>query len=112
MPLVDLPWMTIGLAFLAMFAILWMIYLVLERDPVEAASKSTDGILGTLAGAGTIVIAIAVEGLHFVAEIPGLVIGLLGIAGIAGGWSWEGFAAVALLTYIVLAAIDPSGVRS
>lgn len=107
----SLPWMTIGLAFLAAFGVSFLWYLLITRDPVEASERTTQGITAFLMGAGTIALTVLVQGLQFVAEIPGLVIGLLGIGAITGGWSWEAFAAIALLSYIILAAIDPDGVR-
>lgn len=114
MPLSSLssvPWMTIGLAFVAAFGVSFVMYLLLTRDPVEASERTVEGIGAFVLGAASIAMAALVQGLQFVAEIPELVIGLIGIAGIAGGWSWQGFAAIALISYIVLAAIDPDGVR-
>jgi hypothetical protein len=77
-------------------------------DVGDATSTASSNLFGLTIGAGSVATIAVVEGLAMVAEVPGVVIGLLGIGAILGDVSVEIFAAGALATYIVLATIRRS----
>lgn len=92
-------------ALVAVILLVWVVHLLLERDGEEAARKTSNQVVGTSVGSIMALTAAATEGLHMLAELPGLVIALLGIGAIFKGVSWEMFAAVAMSAYIVMAAL-------
>jgi len=97
--------MLVVISVLAMFAAVFAAYLVVERDPERAAQRTTNGLLSMLMGVGTVVVAAAAEGIDLLAEVPGVIIGVIGIGSIMAGISWEMFGATALLVYIGAAAV-------
>lgn len=93
------------LAFVALFALLFAIYLVAERDSREAARRTSQRAVGTTTGVFGVVMVVLVEGLHILAEVPGVVMGLIGLGSIFAGFSLEIAAAIMLVSYIMLAGI-------
>lgn len=99
------PWKTLATAAAVLFLAIFGLYLVLERDASRAARRTSERSLGAAVGAGGVGLAAIAEGVHVLAELPAILITLLGIGSIIAGISWELFGAVALLGYIVLAAV-------
>lgn len=95
----------LAIGLIAVFGVLWAIYLVIERDPEEAARRTSERGIGVATGAFGVGLAAAVEGIQMIAEMPGLVMGLVGLGGVLSGISWEVFSAVAVIVYIVVAAV-------
>lgn len=95
----------LGLGLVGVFGAIWLVYLIVERDAKQAASRTSRAAGGTLLGAGGVATVAAAEGLQVIAEAPGVVIGLIGLGSIIGGISWEVYSAIALTGYIVLVAI-------
>jgi len=90
---------------LAMFGVVFVAYLALERDAERAAARTTNGLLSMLMGIGTVVLTVAAEGIDLLAEVPGVLIGIVGVGSIMAGISWEMFGATALLLYIGAATV-------
>lgn len=88
----------------AVFAV-FLGLLVWERDPARAAEKTSEKFWGTVLGASSVGLYAIVEGVHVVAEAPGLVMGLLGIGWVFAGINLEVAAATGLTMYILLAAV-------
>lgn len=86
-----------------LLALIWDAYN--ERDAKRAVRKTAGRSFGLGAGIGSVVLAILVEGMHVVAEAPGLVMGAIGIGGMLTGIHWGAVAAVMLTAYIMMAAI-------
>lgn len=91
--------------FLAVLGIVFVSMLVWHRNAEMAAERTRRKVVGVSTGVLGVGIAVAVEGLHLVAEFPGIVIGLIGLGGIMQGLSVEVAAAIMVVTYVVLAGI-------
>lgn len=93
------------MAFVALFGVLFAVNLYREQDSKRAARATSQRALGTTTGVFGVVMVVLIEGMHVLAEMPGLVLGLIGLGSVMGGVSVEVAAAVMLVTYIVLAGI-------
>ena len=87
------------------FAVIFGLFLLRERDPQAAAEETSRRTLGVGIGASGVLLAALTELFQVAAEVPGLLIGVAGVGSIIAGLSWEMFAAIAVLTYIVAAGI-------
>jgi hypothetical protein len=107
-PATPLDLLAIGAVVLLAVSI--VVAYVLDRGgSVEDATRTaSSNLFGLTIGAGSVATIAVVEGLSMVAEVPGIVIGLLGVGAILGDISIEIFVAGVVVTYIILATIRRS----
>lgn len=98
----------LGLGFVALFVVMFAIYMMLERDSREAVRRTSEGIVGTLLGVAAVAVMAIAEMLHLLSEIPALAIGALGVGAIVYGFQWHVFAATAAIVYVLLVGIRGS----
>lgn len=82
------------------------LYLLIERDAGEASRKTSERAVGVTAGAGSAGVAAATVGVETVAQLPELALTALGIGAIMSGVSWEMFAALAVVVYLVAETLN------
>jgi hypothetical protein len=89
-------------AFLAVLAV--VSYYVADTAEDLAGEFTRRAGLGAL-GAGGVLVVVFAEGVQVLAEVPGVVIALLGLGAILGDFSAGAFGAAAIVTYGVLTAV-------
>lgn len=100
---VDVFMAAVGLV--AVFAVFAVLEFVTERSLQRSVDNALTRMRGAILGVATIILLVAVNMVELVFAAPELVITALGIGAIIAGISWEVFGAVAVLTYIVGAAV-------
>lgn len=98
---------TLGVAIAALFGVIWAVDYLLERDGREAARKTSRRVFGVGTGIIGALVMLAADLLHLLADVPGIIIGAVGLGGIAG---WVDitpveFVVVMAATYVVTAAV-------
>lgn len=89
---------------------IFVAYLAKEGDARKASEKTSKRAVGVGSGAlGSFVVALTV-GVEALLQAPELLITLLGIGSIVGGFSWAAFGAAAFTVYVLGEAF--AGVRS
>jgi hypothetical protein len=88
------------------FVVVWLAYYAAVGDGKEAASRTRGKALGLGTGIAGMATAVLQLGLDVVAQLPEIAITLVGIGALLQGWSWEAFAAVALVTWIVAEGLN------
>jgi hypothetical protein len=85
--------------------VLFAVFVALDRSVEDAAERTSRTAVGASAGAGMVAITAAAEGLQALAEAPGIVMGLLGVGGVAVGASVKMMAATVFIALVVLKAV-------
>lgn len=98
-------WMVLGWTVVAVFVAMFLWELLWNRDPEAAARRTTNRGIGAGLGVFSAVMVALIEGLGMLADLPGLVMGLLGLGAIASGINPQVAMAVMVVSYIALAGI-------
>lgn len=85
--------------------LLFALFIALDRSVEDAAERTSRTAVGASAGAGMVAITAAAEGLQALSEAPGIVMGMLGVGGVALGASVKMMAATAFIALVVLKAV-------
>lgn len=101
----------LAVSFVGVLVALWGLFWLAGNDAQEAAEKTSDRIVGVTTGVVGGVVALAAGLLQGFLMEPGIIITILGLGSIFGGFSAEAFLAGAVLTYVLKAAVG-GGVRA
>jgi len=88
----------------AVFAMMFTVDAIFGDDIEDAVERTSSRFWGIILGSLSGVAGAAMGLLGPLAELPGLVVAMLGVGGIIAGISWEMFAATSLLTWTFLKA--------
>lgn len=107
----DVGLATLGLGAVVLVAAIFVLDYLLERDGRQAARRTSRRFFGVSIGVVGALVLLLANLLHLVAELPGIVIGLVGLGGIMGIIDISGpeFAVVFCATYVVSAAVLMDG---
>lgn len=92
---------TLAILAISSVVVMFLAYLVTQRDPAKAGEKTARRAAGVTAGAGATAGAAAAVGTELVLQLPELAIGLVGLGSIYFGISWQVAGAIMLVTYLV-----------
>jgi hypothetical protein len=78
---------------------------VYDQSVEDAAERTSRSAAGATTGAIGVAVAVAAEGLQVLSEAPGIVLGALGVGGVALGASVKMMAASAFVALVVLRSV-------
>lgn len=102
---------TLGLLVAGALVVLFAAEVLWHRDGAKAAEQTIRRSKGVTAGAASAAGAAAVVGTQVLAQLPEILIALVGLGSIVAGISWEMAGATMVATYIIAEAINggPAG---
>lgn len=93
--------MLLGSGVLVVLGIVFLLRLVYDRDPEQAAERTAQQSVGIVSGAGASFAAALAVGVDALLQAPELLISILGVGAITQGLQWEMYLAGAVLIWIV-----------
>ena len=93
--------MMLGAGVLVVLGIVFILRLVYDRDPEQAAERTAEQSIGIVSGAGASFAAALAVGVDSLLQVPELLISILGVGAITQGLAWEMYLAGAVLIWII-----------